>query len=107
MQLHIRKSEDNTSREFEKAARRLENARLVLRRFPNIEKLHSRALKDDPLEWRSPVTKEELVAEVARQLSISIAPENLHLPSPLSTFGEYEVPMRLPKAIPLPEGKVR
>ncbi|GAY66462.1 hypothetical protein CUMW_248960 [Citrus unshiu] len=74
MELHIRKSEDNTSREFEKAARRLENARLlrvisgmlvlrVLRRFPNIEKLRSRASKDDPLELRSPVTKEELVAE--------------------------------------------
>ncbi|GAY64261.1 hypothetical protein CUMW_232150, partial [Citrus unshiu] len=103
----IRKSEDNMSREFEKAARRLENARLVLRRFPNIEKLRSRASKDDPIELRSPVTKEELVAEVARQLSISIEPENLHLPSPLSAFGEYEVPMRLPKAIPLPEGKVQ
>lgn len=103
----IRKSEDNMSREFEKAARRLENARLVLRRFPNIEKLRSRASKDDPIELRAPVTKEELVAEVARQLSISIEPENLHLPSPLSAFGEYEVPMRLPKAIPLPEGKVQ
>ncbi|KAH9722919.1 50S ribosomal protein L9 [Citrus sinensis] len=103
----IRKSEDNMSREFEKAARRLENARLVLRRFSNIEKLRSRASKDDPIELRSPVTKEELVAEVARQLSISIEPENLHLPSPLSAFGEYEVPMRLPKAIPLPEGKVQ
>ncbi|GAY66470.1 hypothetical protein CUMW_249040, partial [Citrus unshiu] len=103
----IRKSEDNMSREFEKAARRLENARLVLRRFPNIEKLRSRASKDDPIELRSPVTKEELVVEVARQLSFSIEPENLHLPSPLSAFREYEVPMRLPKAIPLPEGKVQ
>ncbi|KAH9722964.1 Integrase catalytic domain-containing protein [Citrus sinensis] len=46
-------------------------------------------------------------ATVARQLSISIEPENLHLPSPLSAFAEYEVPMRLPKAIPLPEGKVQ
>ncbi|KAK9199047.1 hypothetical protein WN944_014234 [Citrus x changshan-huyou] len=103
----IRKSEDNMSREFEKAARRLENARLVLRRFPNIEKLRSRASKDDPVELRSRVTKEELVVEVARQLSFSIEPENLHLPSPLSAFREYEVPMRLPKAIPLPEGKVQ
>ncbi|KAK9204119.1 hypothetical protein WN943_014377 [Citrus x changshan-huyou] len=103
----IRKSEDNMSREFEKAARRLENARLVLRRFPNIEKLRSRASKDDPVELRSRVTKEELVVEVASQLSISIEPANLHLPSPLSAFGEYEVPMRLPKAIPLPEGKIQ
>ncbi|KDO39006.1 hypothetical protein CISIN_1g047111mg [Citrus sinensis] len=95
------------SREFEKAARRLENARLVLRRFPNIEKLRSRESKDDPIELCSPVTKEELVAKVASQLSISIEPEYLHLPSPLSAFGEYEVPMRLSKTIPLPEGKVQ
>ncbi|KAJ4726424.1 50S ribosomal protein L9-like [Melia azedarach] len=102
----FKKSDDNRMKEYEKAARRLENARLVLRRLPNIEKLRSRASKDDPIELRSPVTKEELVAEVARQLSVSLEPENLHLPSPLSAFGEYEVAMRLPKSIPLPEGKV-
>lgn len=44
--------------------------------------------------------------QVARQLCVNIAPENLHLPSPLSTVGEYEVPLRLPRSIPLPEGKV-
>ncbi|KAK9199040.1 hypothetical protein WN944_014227 [Citrus x changshan-huyou] len=34
---------------------------------------------------------DHLMDVVARQLSISIEPENLHLPSPLSAFGEYEV----------------
>ncbi|KAH9778885.1 hypothetical protein KPL71_007503 [Citrus sinensis] len=105
MELHIRKSEDNTSREFEKAARRLENARLVLRRFPNIEKLRSRASKDDPLELRSPVTKEELVAELLILLSIFYFTDtiytNLGGKTPLSAFGEYEVPMRLPKGLEL------
>ncbi|XP_044481011.1 50S ribosomal protein L9 [Mangifera indica] len=102
-----KKTEDDKTKEYEKAAKRLLNTRLVLRRFPNIEKLRSRASKDDPIEVRSPVTKEEIVAEVARQLSVVIEPENLHLPSPLSTYGEYELPLRLPKSIPLPEGKVQ
>ncbi|KAK9199041.1 hypothetical protein WN944_014228 [Citrus x changshan-huyou] len=66
----------------------------VLRRFPNIEKLRSRASKDDPLELRSPVTKEELVAEV--WIFIFLGGK-----TPLSAFGEYEVPMRLPKGLEL------
>ncbi|XP_022631379.1 uncharacterized protein LOC106776656 [Vigna radiata var. radiata] len=43
--------------------------------------------------------------KVARQLCVNIAADNLHLPLPLSTLGEYEVPLRLPISIPLPEGK--
>ncbi|RYQ88636.1 hypothetical protein Ahy_B09g095715 isoform B [Arachis hypogaea] len=43
---------------------------------------------------------------VARQLCVNIAPENLHLQVPLATLGEYEVPLRLPRSIPLPEGKL-
>ncbi|KAH9778884.1 hypothetical protein KPL71_007503 [Citrus sinensis] len=80
----------------------------VLRRFPNIEKLRSRASKDDPLELRSPVTKEELVAEqkqfvlsdLCSLLSIS-ADSIISGKTPLSAFGEYEVPMRLPKGLEL------
>ncbi len=45
--------------------------------------------------------------QVERQLCVRIAPENVHLPSPLTTFGEYEVPLRFPKSIPMPEGKVQ
>lgn len=45
--------------------------------------------------------------QVARQLSVRIEPENLHLPTPLPSLGEFEVPLRLPKSIPLPEGKVQ
>ncbi|XP_058114056.1 uncharacterized protein LOC131256951 isoform X2 [Magnolia sinica] len=43
---------------------------------------------------------------VARQLCVSIQPENMHLPTPLTSLGEYEVPLRLPRSIPLPEGKL-
>uniref|UniRef100_A0A7N2RAD2 Uncharacterized protein n=1 Tax=Quercus lobata TaxID=97700 RepID=A0A7N2RAD2_QUELO len=44
---------------------------------------------------------------VERQLSVRITPDNVHLLSPLTTFGEYEVPLRFPKSIHLPEGKVQ
>ncbi|EOY19118.1 Ribosomal protein L9/RNase H1 isoform 2 [Theobroma cacao] len=99
----VAKTVEDKTKEYEKAANRLVNARLVLRRFIDVEKFRARATKDDPVELRSPVTKDELVAEVARQLCVHIEPENLYLPTPLSTFGEFEVPLRLPKSIPLPE----
>lgn len=102
----VTKNVEDKTKEYEKAANRLVNARLVLRRFINVEKFRARATKDDPIELRSPVSKEELIAEVARQLCVQIEPENLYLPTPLSTFGDFELPLRLPKSIPLPEGRV-
>lgn len=97
---------DNRLKEYASAAKRLDNARLVLRRLINVEKLRTRATKDESIELRSAITKEEIVSEVARQLAVKIEPENLHLLSPLTTVGEYEVPLHLPKSIPLPEGKL-
>ncbi|TKY63110.1 50S ribosomal protein L9 [Spatholobus suberectus] len=102
----VKESKEDMMKEYEKAALRLDKAKLVLRRLIDVQKAKSRESKDDPLELRLPVTKDILVAEVARQLCVNIAPENLHLPAPLSTVGEYEVPLRLPRSIPLPEGKV-
>ncbi|PON81246.1 Ribosomal protein [Trema orientale] len=102
----VKVSKEDKMKEYEKAAKRLDNARLVLRRLINVEKFRTRSTKDEPIELRSPVTKDELVAEVTRQLSVQISPENLHLPSSLSTVGEYEVPLRFPKSIPLPAGKI-
>uniref|UniRef100_A0A6P3YR90 Large ribosomal subunit protein bL9c n=1 Tax=Ziziphus jujuba TaxID=326968 RepID=A0A6P3YR90_ZIZJJ len=99
-------SEEDKIKEYEKAAKRLDKARLVVRRLINIEKFRSRSTKDEPIEVREPVTKDDIVAEVARQLCVQLAPENLQLSSPLSTVGEYEVPFRFPKSIPLPAGKV-
>lgn len=91
----VRETEEDKMEEYLAAAKRLDNAKLVLRRFFKVDS-----------ELREPVTKEDLVAEVARQLGVCIAPENLYIPSPLSTFGEYEIPLRFPKSIPLPEGKI-
>ncbi|KAK3415769.1 hypothetical protein EUGRSUZ_H01489 [Eucalyptus grandis] len=98
---------EDKMKEYEAAAKRLDNALLVLRRFINVEKLRARATKDEPIELKSPVMKEEIVSEVARQLCVQIDPEHLHLPNPLTNVGEYEVPLRLPKSIPLPEGKIQ
>lgn len=92
----VPKTEEDTMKEYQTAARRLDSAKLVLRKFNT---------KDN--EVREPVTKDEIVAEVARQLSVRIEPENLHLPTPLAAFGEFEVPLRLPRSIPLPEGKLQ
>ncbi|XP_027352731.1 uncharacterized protein LOC113863374 [Abrus precatorius] len=102
----VKESKEDMMKEYEKAAIRLDKAKLVLRRLIDVQKAKLRASKDDPLELRSPVTRDVLVAEVARQLCVNITPENLHLPIALSTVGEYEVPLRLPRSIPLPQGKV-
>lgn len=103
----VKESKEDIMKDYEKAARRLDNSKLVLRRLINAEKFRSRATEDEPIELLSPVTKDEIIAEVERQLCVRISPENLHLPSPLTMFGEFELPLRLPKSIPLPEGKVQ
>ncbi|CAM8939044.1 unnamed protein product [Rhodiola kirilowii] len=82
--------------EYQAAARRLSNSRLSFKRY----------LKSKE-ELREPVTKEEIVNEVARQLDVQIEPENLYLPSPITQVGEFEVPLRLPMSIPLPDGKLQ
>ncbi|XP_074272216.1 uncharacterized protein LOC141596089 [Silene latifolia] len=82
-------------KEYIDAAKRLDNGKLVLRRYFKVDN-----------ELREPVTKDEIISEVARQLSVDVEPENLHMPSPLSSLGEFEIPLRLPKSIPLPQGKI-
>ncbi|GAB2298883.1 hypothetical protein Dimus_032961 [Dionaea muscipula] len=81
--------------EYKNAAKRLDKGKLVLRRYIKVDN-----------EIRTPVTKDEIISEVARQLGVCIQPENLHLPAPLSSLGEYELPLRFPRSIPLPEGKI-
>lgn len=90
------KTEEDVMRVYEAAAKRLNNVKLVLRKVTH----------QDGKEVREPVTKDEIVSEVARQIRVRIEPENLHLPTPLSFVGEFEVPLRLPRSIPLPEGSI-
>ncbi|XP_031104655.1 uncharacterized protein LOC116009675 [Ipomoea triloba] len=92
----VPQTKEDRMKEYQAAANRLDRTKVVLRKFIKVDN-----------EIREPVTKEEIVDEVARQLSVSIEPENLHLPSPLSSLGEFEVPLRLPRSIPLPDGKVQ
>uniref|UniRef100_A0A804R8C6 50S ribosomal protein L9, chloroplastic n=1 Tax=Zea mays TaxID=4577 RepID=A0A804R8C6_MAIZE len=84
--------QEERMKQYQTAAKRLDNALLVLRRFISTGN-----------ELRTPVTKDEIVSEVARQLNINIHPENLHLHSPLASLGEFELPLRLPQNIPCPE----
>lgn len=88
--------QEERMKQYQTAAKRLDNALLVLRRFISTGN-----------ELRTPVTKDEIVSEVARQLNINIHPENLHLQSPLASLGEFELPLLLPQNIPCPEGKLQ
>ncbi|CAI9762495.1 unnamed protein product [Fraxinus pennsylvanica] len=94
----VSKTEEDRMKEYQLAANRLDSARLSLRRF---------IIEGKGNELRHPVTKEEILAEVTRQLQVHIEPENLQLPTPLSSLGEYEVPIHLPKSVPNPQGKVQ
>ncbi|KAL6526994.1 hypothetical protein OROGR_016084 [Orobanche gracilis] len=91
----VSKTEGTDVKEYEAAATRLANTRLNMRKF---------IIEGKGTELRDPVTKEEIMAEVARQLQVQIQPENLYLPNPLSSLGEYKVPLRLPHSIPKPVG---
>ncbi|XP_073131115.1 uncharacterized protein [Henckelia pumila] len=91
----VTKTEENNMKEFQAAANRLANAKLSIRRF---------IVEGKGTEVRDPVTKEEILSEVSRQLQVHIEPENLQLSAPLSSLGEYKVPLRLPKSIPKPAG---
>nr|AFK33743.1 unknown [Medicago truncatula] len=102
----VTESKEDLMKEYERAGLILDKAKLVLWRLIDVKKAKARESKDEPLELQIPVSKKALVAEVARQLCVNITAENLHLPTPLSTIGEYEVPLRLPRSIPLPEGKL-
>ncbi|XP_051122861.1 uncharacterized protein LOC127245830 [Andrographis paniculata] len=86
----VSNTEENSMKEYEAAADRLSKTRLNIRKF---------IIEGKGNELRDPVTKEEILAEVRRQLQVQIEAENLHLPAPLSSLGEFKVPLRLPKSI--------
>ncbi|KAJ4875716.1 Ribosomal protein L9/RNase H1 [Raphanus sativus] len=103
----VHKTSEVQTKEFQKAAKRLSNANLVLRKLIDKEKFKNRSSKEDKPDVQTPVTKEEIVSEVARQLCVKIDPDNVVLTEPLATFGEYEVPLKFSKTIPLPPGTVQ
>ncbi|KAK9714690.1 hypothetical protein RND81_06G112600 [Saponaria officinalis] len=90
-----KETKEDKMKEYIDAAKRLDNGKLVLRRYFKVDN-----------ELCEPVTKDEIISEMARQLLVHVEPENLHMPNPLSSLGEYEIPLRLPKSIPLPQGKI-
>lgn len=97
-------TKEDKMKEYQMAANRLDRTMLVLR------KLAKKPLaKDDNGRTfiQEPIGKDEIVAEVARQISVHIEPEHLVLDTPLHVMGEFEVPLRIPRSNPLPEGKVQ
>ncbi|XP_004239612.2 uncharacterized protein [Solanum lycopersicum] len=95
-------TKEDKMKEYQMAANRLDRTMLVLR------KLAKKPLaKDDNGRTfiQESIGKDEIVAEVARQISVHIEPEHLVLDTPLHVMGEFEVPLRMPRSIPLPEEK--
>lgn len=46
-------------------------------------------------------------SQVKRQLGIELQPPNLEMDADISSLGEFEVPLRLPTSLELPDGKVK
>ncbi|KAB5531608.1 hypothetical protein DKX38_018278 [Salix brachista] len=103
----VKETMEDKIKEYETAAKRLAKSRLAFRVGINTAKFRARESKDDPIEILSPVTKDDILKEVTRQFNVQIEPDNVYLPSPLTSLGEFEVPLHFPKSIPLPEGKVK
>ncbi|XP_058009159.1 uncharacterized protein LOC110644420 isoform X2 [Hevea brasiliensis] len=69
-------------------------------------KVVKETVEDKMKEYETAAKRLTNAKVAARQFNVIIERDNIHLPLPLTTFGEHEVQLRLPKSIPLPEGKV-
>eukprot|EP00250_Pteridium_aquilinum_P003053 c13387_g1_i1 orf=445-1125(-) len=91
------KTEEQRLKELNTVLTRLDTQRLVVRRHTphRSNVLHKQ------------VTPQDIVTEVKRQQKIQIEEINLEMSSFLQTLGEYEIPIRLPKTVQIPGGKVK
>eukprot|EP00246_Nothoceros_aenigmaticus_P002823 TRINITY_DN13698_c0_g1_i1.p1 TRINITY_DN13698_c0_g1~~TRINITY_DN13698_c0_g1_i1.p1 ORF type:complete len:199 (-),score=49.18 TRINITY_DN13698_c0_g1_i1:182-778(-) len=53
------------------------------------------------------IKKDDVVAEVKRQLGVELHPTNLEMETDVTSLGEFELPLRFPHNIELPDGKVQ
>ncbi|CAI5985091.1 unnamed protein product [Closterium sp. NIES-65] len=53
-------------------------------------------------ELRQPITQRHIISEVRRQFGIQLSEANVPLSAPLSSIGDFEVPLRFPRSVPLP-----
>ncbi|CAI5525079.1 unnamed protein product [Closterium sp. Naga37s-1] len=79
-------------KQAEEIARRLDSQRLSIRAVT--PKRSS--------ELRQPITQRHIISEVLRQFGIQLSEANVPLPAPLSSIGDFEVPLRFPRSVPLP-----
>lgn len=52
-----------------------------------------------------PVTKDDLIFEVRRQMGVELAASNIILPEDFNKLGEFEVELRFPKGLAMPGGR--
>lgn len=88
-------TDEDRLEEVEAAARRLDKHRLSVRRHT--------LPKTDTV--RFPVTPDDVVKEVLRQVGIVLVREHLAMPHPLISLGEHEVALNFPKEAKLPGEK--
>ncbi|KAL3687225.1 hypothetical protein R1sor_013534 [Riccia sorocarpa] len=87
-------SEDKQLKEIDAVLKRLDAGKVVFRR----DLTGSQALY-------SPVTKDDLIFEVRRQMGIELAAANIVLPEDLSKLGEFDVELRFPPGLTMPGGR--
>ncbi|GJP36984.1 hypothetical protein CLOM_g21447 [Closterium sp. NIES-68] len=78
--------------EAQEIARRLDSQRLSIRAVTpkRANELHQ------------PITQRHIISEVRRQFGIQLSEANVPLPVPLSSIGDFEVPLRFPPSVALP-----
>ncbi|CAI7745342.1 unnamed protein product [Closterium sp. NIES-53] len=79
-------------KEAEEIARRLDSQRLSIRAVT--PKRSS--------ELREPITQRHIISEIRRQFGIHLSEANVPLSAPLSSIGDFEVPLRFPRSVLLP-----
>ncbi|KAL2614232.1 hypothetical protein R1flu_025924 [Riccia fluitans] len=87
-------SEDKQLKEIDAVLKRLDAGKVVFRRH----------LTGSQVLY-SPVTKDDLIFEVRRQMGIELAAANIVLPEDLNKLGEFEVELRFPPGLTMPGGR--
>ncbi|CAI7911022.1 unnamed protein product [Closterium sp. NIES-53] len=74
-----------------------------LTRFPNQPSQSIRAVTPKrSSELREPITQRHIISEIRRQFGIHLSEANVPLSAPLSSIGDFEVPLRFPRSVLLP-----
>ncbi|KAG6550827.1 hypothetical protein Mapa_007623 [Marchantia paleacea] len=87
-------SEEKQLKEIDAVLKRLDAGKIVFHRH----------LTGAQVLYR-PVTKDDLIFEVRRQMGVELAASNIILSEDLNKLGEFEVELRFPKGLTMPGGR--